>query len=268
MKKTYISALLITCFTLNVQAADVATVNGKPVKQSLVDYIIKDATAAGKTIDDSARANIIDKLITNELLDQEAQKSGIDKKPDYLAKEELTLHELRVNAYIADYIKRNPIDDKDLEAEYEHQKTLFKGTDYKARHILVKTEDEAKEIIRQLAKSGDFASIAKAKSIDTGTRENGGDLGWFASGTMVKPFSDAVANLNKGAYTSNPIQTEFGWHVIKLEDTRVATAPSFESSKKELHNFLVRKQLDQLVSDLKAKAKIINNPMIQTEKQK
>ena len=231
-----------------------------------MDYIIKDATAAGKTIDSNARATIIDKLITNELLDQEAQKSGIDKKPDYLAKEELTLHELRVNAYIADFVKRNPIEDKDLQAEYEHQKTLFKGTDYKARHILVKTEDEAKEIIKQLTKGDDFASIAKSKSIDTGAKENGGDLGWFASGAMVKPFSDAVAKLNKGAYTTSPVQSEYGWHVIKLEDTRVATAPSYESSKEELHNFLIRKQLDQLVSDLKAKAKIVNNSSIQTEK--
>ncbi len=266
MKKTYLLALLLTFLALNAQAADVATVNGKPVKQSLVDYIIKEATTAGKTVDESARASIIDKLITNEVIDQEAQKTGVDKKPDFLAKEELTLHELRVNAYIADYIKKNPVDDKALQAEYEHQKSLFKGTDYKARHILVKTEDEAKDIIKQLVKGSDFASLAKDKSIDTGTKGNGGDLGWFTAGTMVKPFSDAVATLNKGAYTSSPVQTEYGWHVIKLEDTRATVAPSFESSKEEIRNFLVSQQLDQLVSDLKAKAKIVTKSAVKAEK--
>jgi peptidyl-prolyl cis-trans isomerase C len=266
MKKTYLAALLLTFFAMNAQAADVATVNGKPVKQSLVDYIIKDATAAGKTINDSARSNIIDKLITNELLDQEAQRTGVDKKPDYLAKEELTFHELRINAFISDYILKNSIEDKALQTEYERQKALFKGTDYKARHILVKTEDEAKDIIKQLAKGSDFASIAKDKSVDTGSKENGGDLGWFASGTMVKPFGDAVAKLSKGAYSSSPVESEYGWHVIKLDDTRPATAPSFESSKVEIRNFLVRKQLDQLVSDLKAKAKIVNNSAGNTDK--
>ncbi|MEQ1767308.1 MAG: hypothetical protein ABL859_07755 [Methylotenera sp.] len=101
MKKTYITSLFLTCLSINVQAADIATVNGKPIKQSLVDFIIKDATAAGKTIDENTRVSIIDKLITNEVLDQEAQKAGVDKKPDFLAKEELTLHELRVNAFIS-----------------------------------------------------------------------------------------------------------------------------------------------------------------------
>lgn len=231
-----------------------------------MDYIVKDATAAGKTIDENTRASIIDKLITNEVLDQEAQKAGVDKKPDFLAKEELTLHELRVNAFISDYIKKNPISDKALQAEYDQQKLLFKGFDYKARHILVKTENEASDIIKQLAKGADFASIAKDKSLDAGSKENGGDLGWFQADTMVKPFSDAVAKLNKGAYTSSAVQTEFGWHVIKLEDTRAAQAPTFESAKAEIHNFLLRQQLDQLVNGLKAKAKIVNNSTVKAEK--
>ena len=266
MKKTYITSLFLTCLSINVQAADIATVNGKPIKQSLVDFIIKDATAAGKTIDENTRVSIIDKLITNEVLDQEAQKAGVDKKPDFLAKEELTLHELRVNAFISDYIKKNPITDQALKAEYEQQKSLFKGTDYKARHILVKTENEANEIIKQLAKGTDFISLAKDKTLDTGSKESGGDLGWFQPNTMVKPFSDAVAKLNKGAYTTSAIQTEFGWHVIKLEDTRTAQAPTFEAAKDEIHNFLLRQQLDQLVNSLKAKAKIVNNSAVKAEK--
>lgn len=259
MKKIVVTALLVSFASFNLQAADLATVNGKPIKQSLMDYIVKNTTDAGKQVDDDTRANIIDKLITNEVIDQEAQRVGIDKQPEFLAKEELTRHELRINAYIEDYIKKNPIDDKTLQAEYDKQKAEFKGKEYKASHILVKTEEEAKNIIQQLAKGSDFASIAKYKSIDSGSKDSGGDLGWFLPAGMVKPFSDAVVQLAKGNYTPTPIQTEFGWHVIRLEDARDTQPPTFDSVKNDLRKNLLNLQLDKLVNGLKAKAKIVNN---------
>lgn len=266
IKKIVFTALLASSVTLNVQAADPATVNGKPIKQSLVDYIVKEATAQGKKVDDTTRANIIEKLITNEVIDQEARKAGIDKQPDFIAKEELTRHELRINAYIEDYLKKNPIDDQALHTEYDQQKTQYIGKEYKARHILVKTEDEAKDIINALSKGADFDKIAKEQSLDVGSKENGGDLGWFLPTSMVKPFSDAVAKLEKGSITSTPIQTEFGWHVIKLEETRESQAPAFDSVKDELRNNLLRRQLDTLVYSLRAKAKITNNAAAKTAK--
>ncbi len=266
MKKNYIAALFLTTFALHVHSADLATVNGKPIKQSLVDYLALGVKDSGITVDDNVRANIVDKLITNELLNQEALKAGVDKQPDFLAKEELALYDLRIDAYIADYIKKNPIDDKTLQAEYDRQKAQFKGKDYKASHILVETESEAKNIIKLLAKGTDFASIAKEKSIDTGSKENGGDLGWFQPEGMVKPFSDAVIKLDKGAYTATPIQTEYGWHVIKLEDTRTVEPVSFDQAKGEIRKLLVREQLVKLVNDLKAKAKIVNNAAVKSEK--
>ena len=259
MKRIVITALLTSFATVNIQAADLATVNGKPIKQSLMDYILKNATDSGKQVDDNARTNIIDKLITNEVLDQEAQKVGINKQAEFLAKEDLTLHELRINAYLEDYIKKHPIDDNALQTEYDHQKALAKGQEYKASHILVKTEDEAKDIINQLANGADFGSLAKDKSLDSGSKESGGDLGWFAPAGMVKPFANAVVKLEKGNYTPTPIQTEFGWHVIRLEDTRDTQPPAFDAVKDELRNTLQRQQLDKLVNDLKAKAKIVNN---------
>jgi len=170
-----------------------------------MDYIIKNATDTGKQVDDNTRANIMDKLITNEVIDQEAQRVGIDKQPEFLAKEELARHELRINAYIEDYIKKNPIDDKTLQAEYDKQKAEFKGKEYNASHILVNTEEEAKNIIQQLAKGSDFESIAKDKSIDSDSKDSGGDLGWFLPAGMVKPFGDAVVQLEKGNYTPTPI---------------------------------------------------------------
>ena len=207
MKNMLMSALLVSCVTVTAQAAEPATVNGKPIKQSLIDYIIKDVAAQGRQVDDKARANIIEKLITNEVIDQEAQKSGIDKQPDFIAKQELTLHELRVNAYLEDYLRKNPLDDKALQSEYERQKAQLSGKEYKARHILVKSESEAKDIINMLSNGGDFATIANQKSLDVGSKENGGDLGWFTSTAMVEPFSDAVAKLDKGNITLAPSQS-------------------------------------------------------------
>jgi peptidyl-prolyl cis-trans isomerase C len=259
MKRIIITALLVSFASFNLQASDLATVNGKPIKQSLLDYIVKNATTAGKQVDDNARANIIDKLITNEVIDQEAQKVGIDNEPEFLAKQELALHELRINAYLEDFIKKNPIDDKTLQTEYDKQKAEFKGKEYKASHILVKTEFEAKEIIQQLVNGSDFASIAKDKSTDAGSKESGGDLGWFSPDGMVKPFGDAVVKLEKGNYTPTPVKTEFGWHIIRLEDSRDTQPPAFDSVKDNLRKTLLSVQLDQLVNGLKAKAKIVSN---------
>lgn len=259
MKKIAIAALMASCTSLNAWAADPATVNGKPVKQSIVEYIIRDAAAQGKQVDDNVRANIIEKLITSELIDQEAQKSGIDKQPDFLAKEELTRRELRINAYIEDYIRKNPIDDQAVKSEYDKFKAQLSDKEYKAVHILVKTEDDAKDVISQLAKGADFAQLAREKSLDRGSRENGGDLGWFQPESMVKPFSDAAMKLQKGLYTTVPVQTEYGWHVIRLEDVRDTTPPAFEAVKNEILTNLRRQQLDKLVGGLRDKAKIIRN---------
>lgn len=254
-----IGALLMACAIMTAQAADPASVNGKPIKQSLVDFIIKDATARGQKVDEDTKALIVNRLISNEVVIQEAQKSGFDKQPDYLAKEELTRREFLANSYLQDYLKKNPIDDAALKAEYDKFKAQMGDKEFKASHILVKTEQEAKDVIAQLAKGGDFAKIAKDKSLDPGSKEKGGDLGWFPPAAMVKPFSDAVSKLQKGLYTTVPVQTQFGWHVIKLEDIRDAQPPAFDKVKEDLRSNMQKQQLAKLVGDLQAKAKIVNN---------
>lgn len=258
MKKMVIAVFLAGCASLSAQAGEPAMVNGKPIKQSLVDYIIKEAAAQGRPVDDKTRAIIIDKLITTELIDQEAQKSGIDKQPDFLMKEEMTRRDLRINAYIEDYLRKNPISDQALQSEYDKLKAQSSGKEYKASHILVQTEGEARELIAKLAKGADFSQLAKENSLDD-SKDNGGDLGWFQSENMVEPFSDAVAKLQKGSYTAAPVQTEFGWHVIRLDDIRDVTPPPLDSVKNELRNTLQRQQLDTLVSALRAKATIVND---------
>jgi peptidyl-prolyl cis-trans isomerase C len=254
--------LLITIAALSIlqpaQAAEnVATVNGKPIKQSLYDYISKDAAARGQAIDANVREVIINKLVSSELVYQEAQRLGLDKKADYLAKEELGRRELLVNTFLQDYLQKNPISDADTKAAYEKFKSEMGDKEYSARHILVATEAEAKDIIAQLNKGGDFAKIAKEKSKDPGSKDKGGDLGWFSPGGMVKPFSDAVVGLKKGAVTPTPVQTQFGWHVIKLEDTRTAQPPAYDKVKDALQKQLQQRQLEKLLTDLRAKAKVV-----------
>lgn len=242
-------------------AADktLATVNGKPIKQSLVDYITKDATERGQQVDDNLHKVIIDRLISNELLYQEAQRLNLDKQPDYVAKEELTRKELLVNTYLQDYLKKHPISEADTKAAYEKYKAELGDKEYSARHVLVSTEAEAKNIIAQLDKGADFATLAKEKSKDTGSKEKGGDLGWFALDGMVKQFSEAVGKLQKGSYSKTPVQTQFGWHVIKLEDTRPMQPPAYDKVKSGLEKQLQQQQLKKMLTDLHAKAKIVGN---------
>jgi peptidyl-prolyl cis-trans isomerase C len=259
--KHILLAIAVTAALLPAaQAADApATVNGKPIKQSLVDYILKDATARGQKVDDNMKGMVVNKLISQELVLQEALKAGIDKQDEFKAKEDLMHRELMINTYLQEYLKKNPIDEAATKAEYEKFKTQVGDKEYSARHILVKTEQEAKDVVAQLAKGGDFANIARTKSMDTGTKDKGGDLGWFAPAGMVKPFADAVVKLQKGLYTTIPVQTQFGWHVIKLEDIRDLQPPPYDKVKDNIVKDLQQRQLEKLVTDLRAKAKIVDN---------
>jgi peptidyl-prolyl cis-trans isomerase C len=250
-------AVAILSLAPSAFAADaVATVNGKQIKQSVYDYIAKDATARGQKVDAQVKQAITNKLIDSELVYQEAQKIGLDKQADYIAREELSRRELLTSAYLQDFMKKNPISDADTKAAYEQYKKAYGDKEYSARHILVKTEPEAKEIIAQLGKSGDFAKIAKEKSMDPGSKEKGGDLGWFSPATMVKPFSDVVANLQKGAISASPVQTQFGWHVIKLIDTRTSQPLAYDKVKEGLQKNLQQRNLEKMMDELRTKAKV------------
>ncbi len=238
-------------------AADsAATVNGKSIKQSWVDYIMKDAQARGQKPSENMKNAIINELVGSELAFQEAQKQGIDKLPDYKISEELAQRKLLVNVFLADHMKKNPVTEADTKAAYEQYKKELGDKEYNARHILVKTEAEANDIIAQLKKGSDFAKLAKEKSMDPGSKEKGGDLGWFSSAGMVKPFSEAVVKLKKGEVTPAPVQTQFGWHVIKMVDTRATQVPAYDKVKEGLERTLQQRKLEKLMLELKAKAKI------------
>ena len=250
--------ILLTTLTSSALAAGdvVATVNGKPIKQSNYDLIVKNVQLRGQKLDGATHEAIINDLVDKELLAQEAQRLGLDKQPELIAREELTRREFLVNTFVQDYLKKNPILDSEIKAAYEQYKKAYGDKEINAWHILVKTEAEAKDIIAQLNRGGDFAKIAKEKSLDLGSKDRGGDLGWFSPATKVRVFSDVAANLNKGSISNSPVQTQFGWHVIKLIDTRPAQPLSYERVKEELMRNLQQVNIDKLLVQVRSKAKI------------
>ena len=248
------SALTLTPAAYAADAA-AATVNGKPIKQSWVDFIIKDAQSRGQKGEGLKNA-VINELVGSELAYQEAVKQGIDKNSDIVTATEIGQRKLVVNAFLADFMKKNPVTDADTKAAYEDYKKELGTKEYSARHILVKTEAEATDIIAQIKKGGDFAKIAKEKSLDPGSKEKGGDLGWFSPAGMVKPFSDAVTTLKKGELTATPVQTQFGWHVIKMVDSRATQVPSYDKVKGGLERTLQQRKLEKMMLGLKEKSKI------------
>ena len=233
-----------------------ATVNGKPIKQTWVDYISKDAIERGQKPGEGLKMAVVNELVGAELAYQEAQKQGLDKNQDYLVNSELSNRKILVNMFLQDFMKKNPVTEADTKAAYEQYKKELGDKEYNARHILVKTEAEAKEIIASVKKGTDFAKVAKEKSLDPGSKEKGGDLGWFSPAGMVKPFSEAVSSLKKGDVTAEPIQTQFGWHVIKLVDSRATQVPSYDKVKGGLERTLQQRKVEKMMVGLKEKAKI------------
>ena len=261
MKINHLLITIVAFSTLSLSPAvfaaeAAATVNGKAIKQSWVDFITKDAQTRGQKPSDGMKNAIINELVGSELAYQEAQKQGLDKDPDFKTSSELANRKMLVNVFLQDFMKKNPVSEADTKAAYEDYKKELGDKEYSARHILVKTETEAKDVLAQLKKGDDFAKVAKEKSLDPGSKEKGGDLGWFSPAGMVKPFSDAVTSLKKGETTSAPVQTQFGWHVIKLVDTRAAQVPSYDKVKDGLERTLQQRKLEKMMIGLKEKAKI------------
>jgi peptidyl-prolyl cis-trans isomerase C len=236
--------------------APVAKVNGVTISQTKLDAIIK-ARAAGKQPDTpEIRAAIRDTLINQEVVAQEAVKRGIDKNPDVAAQLDLQRQETLVNAFVQEYVRTNPITDDIMRKEYERIKPTIPAKEYKARHILVDKEDEAKEAIALIRKGGSFEKIAAEKSKDTGSKGRGGDLDWGPAGRYVKPFGEALAKLKKGQMTDAPVQSEFGWHVIRLDDERATKVPTYEEAKPQIQQMMQNQQVQKMLGDLRAKAKI------------
>ncbi|SBT06947.1 putative parvulin-type peptidyl-prolyl cis-trans isomerase [Candidatus Accumulibacter aalborgensis] len=236
-------------------AGAVATVNGVAIPQSVANAFVAEQQAQGAPDSPELKNAVREELIRRELLVQEAKKLGLDKKPDVIAQADLARQAIFIRAFVQDFIKKHPISDEQLKAAYERMKTQMGSTEYKVRHILVEKEDDAKAIIVNLKKGTKFEELAK-QSKDPGSREKGGDLGWNSTAGYVKPFGDAVAGLAKGKYTETPVKTDFGYHVILVEDSRPLTPPPLDQIKPQLTQRLQQEQLQKFVGDLRAKAKV------------
>jgi peptidyl-prolyl cis-trans isomerase C len=221
--------------------------------QGQYDLLLKERLAQGGQDTPEIRNALKEELNTRELLAREAKKAGLDKSTDVKTQMDLAAQTVLVRAYVTDWVKKNPIPDADLHKEYDAIKTQIGDKEYKVRHILVKTEDQAKEIISELQKGAKFDELAKARSEDPGSKEKGGDLDWNAPANFVKPFGDAMKATPKGKFTPQPVQTQFGWHVIEVDDVRDAKVPSFEEVKPQLQQRLQAQWLDKYFKDLRAK---------------
>jgi peptidyl-prolyl cis-trans isomerase C len=237
-------------------AQNVATVNGKPIPAAKVDQVVKQVVAQGKATDSPQLREAIKKdLIGREVLIQEADKQGIGARPDVKNAIDNARQSIIINAMLADYIKKNPVKDADIKAEYDKYKAQVGDKEYHARHILVGTEDEAKQIIAKLKGGAKFEELAK-QSKDPGSAANGGDLDWASPASFVPEFSKAMTSLQKGQITETPVKTQYGYHVIKLEDVRAAKVPPMEEVKQQIAESLQQRKLAAYRDELMKKAKI------------
>ena len=232
-------------------------VNGVVIPQSRIDAMNRELTAQGQP-DTPERHNAVkDELVNREVIAQAAQRRGLDKNPDVAAQMEMARQAVLVRALFEDEVKKNPITDAQLEAQYTQFKGSMGSNEYKVRHILVDKEEDAKSIIEQVKKNpADFAKLAKEKSKDPGSKENGGDLDWGPSARYVKPFADAVNSMQKGQTTPAPVKTDFGYHVIRLDDIRPLQVPPFTELKDQFRQRAQQQQIQRLVAELRSKAKI------------
>ena len=233
----------------------VASVNGKYISKAQLEALEKEIAARAHGAN-FPKEKLVEELIQRELLVQDALQKQLDKSPEYLEQLEDAKKSILTQTELKNFFKTNPVTDAEVKAEYDSKVAAEAGTEYKARHILVKTEDEAKKIIAELDKGGDFAKLANKNSIDAKDSQNGGDLGWFVSDQMVKPFSEAVAKLEKGKYTATPVQTQFGWHVILREDSRKQTPPPLEAVKDQLTPYLQRQKFQKMIEGMRQQAKV------------
>ena len=237
-------------------AAAIATVNGVAVPRSRLDVMVRQQQARGGQDNEQMRAVMREELINREVIAQEAQRSGLVKSAEVQAQLDIARQEVIVGAYIRDWVAKHPVTDAELQKEYERVKSQAGDKEYRARHILVESEDQAKGMIAELKKGGKFDELASKNSKDGGTAQRGGDLDWNVPGAFDKAFSDAMVKLEKGKYSEAPVRTRFGFHVIQLDDVRAIKFPALNEVRPRIQQTLVQGKLEELVKSLRAKAKI------------
>ena len=256
MKKHMLSAALVALLASPVLAQNLAIVNGKPVPSSRIQALQQQVEASGRPVTPEVLAQIKEELIAREVFMQEARKRGLDASEEYKGQLELARQTILIRQLFADFQKKNPVTDADIQAEYDKFVAENGGKEYRARHILVELEADAKALIAEIKKGASFEELAKKVSKDPGSGANGGDLDWAAAGSYVAEFSDAMVKLSKGQMTDEPVKSQFGFHIIRVDDVREAELPKLEDVKPQIAQQLQQQKLVKFQEDLRAKAKI------------
>ena len=250
------SAALLLSLAPAVLAQNVAIVNGKAIPKARVDALAQQVSRSGREVTPEMQGQIKDEVIAREIFIQEAQKQNLDKTEDFKTQVELARQTLLIRELFANYQKANPIADADLKEAYDKFVAANSGKEYQVHHILVEKESEAKAIIAQLKKGGKFDEIAKKSSKDPGSGAKGGDLGWANPKNYVPEFAEALTKLAKGKMTETPVKTQFGYHIIRLDDVRDAQLPKFDDVKPQIAQQLLQQKMAKYQEELRAKAKI------------
>jgi peptidyl-prolyl cis-trans isomerase C len=260
MKKQLLSGLVAAAvlgtMALPVSAQNLAIVNGKPVPKERAEVLKQQMERAGRPVTPDMEGQIKEEVIAREVFIQEAKKRGLDSTADFKLQMELARQSILIRELFVDYQKKNPVTDAEIQAEYDKFVAANGGKEYKASHILVESEDEAKAIIASIGKGAKFEEIAKKQSKDPGSGAKGGDLDWAAPANYVGEFSDAMVKLEKGKMTEAPVKSQFGWHIIRVDDVRQAELPKLDEVKPQVSQQLQQQKLVKFQEGLRAKAKI------------
>jgi peptidyl-prolyl cis-trans isomerase C len=252
---TAVAAAAFACLSLGANAQNIAIVNGKAVPTSRVEALAQQVARSGRPVTPEVEAQIKEEVIAREIFMQEAQKRGLDTTAEYKSQIELARQTILIRELFAEFQKTSAVTDADVQAEYDKFVAANGGKEYRARHILVETKEQAESILASLKKGGKFEDIAKKQSKDPGSGANGGDLDWAAAGNYVKEFSDAMVALNKGQ-VSAPVQSQFGFHIIRLDDIREAQLPALADVKPQIVQQMTQQRMAAFQQELRAKAKV------------
>jgi peptidyl-prolyl cis-trans isomerase C len=238
-------------------APPVATVDGSPISRVEYDIYLKSLLQGRPTTEltTEQRNQVLDEMVSMQVLATQAIKDGLDKDPEVAARVSVLRMRVLADTESQNYLKGKEPTEAELKAEFDTAIAAMDKTEYHARHILVASKELAEQVIKKIKGGAKFEDVAKAESTD-GSKSNGGDLGWFTLARMAKPFADAVKGLKKGEMTSAPVQTQFGWHVIRLEDTREVAPPPFDQVKQQVTNGVIQKKLQAYAEGLKKTAKV------------
>tara|TARA_B110000196_G_scaffold86129_1_gene74619 strand:+ start:262 stop:1038 length:777 start_codon:yes stop_codon:yes gene_type:complete len=255
--KKILCFLYIFCFVnLSLSEEKEVSVNDALINKNLIHFIKNEVMKEGIEITDDMEKNIVKRLIDLELIYQQAKKEGLTSQVDFLSKSELAFKELIYTTYLQNFIKENKITKNEIKKSYDNFVSNFNKTDYKASHILVSTKDKAKRIIKSLKKGGDFKELAKVNSIDKESKNNGGNLGWFSADDMVESFSNAIKKMVVNEVTDYPVQSQFGWHIIQLNEIKPSLPPSLDEKIDDIKVILQKSKLKKYLDELRLTADI------------